>query len=150
MSITYFFFRWVVLALAVFISAHLGFLGITYDSFGSLMTAALVLGVINTFVKPILMLVSMPFIVLTFGILILLINAFLFKLAGVLVSGFHVASFGSALGGAIVVSFISFLLGANKQPTVVRSTIRPPGPRRPTPEPSRGNPPPGKGPIIDV
>lgn len=151
MNIIPFLFRWAVLVIAVFISANLGFLGISYDSIESVLTAALVLGVINTFVKPVLMLISMPFIVLSLGFMVLLINAFLFKLASALVSGFHVTSFWSALGGAMVVSFISFILGANRKPVVVQRTMHATGPSRTqNKRPPSGNPPPGKGPIIDV
>lgn len=125
---------------AVFIASQLSFLGIHYDSFSALVTAALVLSIINTFVKPVLMLITMPFIFLSFGLLIVIINAFLFSLAGAMVRGFHVESFGSAIGGALVVSLISFLLGTDRQTVIVHGQ---------TTE-SRRNPPPGKGPVIDV
>lgn len=135
-----FLIRWAILTVAVFIAAQLKFLGIRYDSFGSLVAAALVLGVINTFVKPVLMVITMPFIFLSFGILILIINAALFSFAGVLVTGFHVDSFGSAIGGALVVSLISFLLGTDRRTVIVHREA----------EFHRPPPPPGKGPVIDV
>lgn len=134
-----FIIRWAILTIAVFVAAQLRFLGISYDSFGSLLAASLVLGIINTFVKPVLMLITMPFIFLSFGLLILVINAFLFSLAGSMVDGFHVNSFSSAVGGALVVSLISFLLGTDRKTVIVHQRTE-----------TRGNPPPGKGPIIDV
>ena len=131
--------RWMVITIAVFVAANLRFLGITYDSGTALLTAALVLGVLNTFVKPLLMLFTLPLLLLSFGILILVINAFLFYLASWLVTGFHVASFWSALGGSIVVSLISLLLGGGRRTAAAQRTV----------VVERG-PPPGKGPIIDV
>ena len=134
-----FLMRWAMLTVAVLISAHLDFLGISYDSIGAVVVAALVLGVVNTFVKPVLLLITMPFILLSFGLMILIINAGLFYFAGAVVKGFHVASFGSAIGGALVVSLVSFLLGTDRQTVIVHQHTE-----------TRGNPPPGKGPVIDV
>jgi len=134
-----FFIRWAILMVAVFIASQLSFLGISYDSPGALVAAALVLSIINTFVKPVLMLITMPFIFLSFGLLIVIINAFLFNMAGALVKGFHVESFGSAIGGALVVSLISFLLGTDRKTVIVHGQTE-----------ARRTPPPGKGPVIDV
>jgi len=130
--------RWAILMVAVFISAQLSFLGIRYDSLASLATAALVLSIINTFLKPVLMLITMPFIFLSFGLLILVINALMFYLASKMVDGFHVESFASAMGGAIIISLISFLLNTDRQTVIVhhQSQYR--------------SPPPGRGPVIDV
>ncbi len=127
-----------MLTLAVFIAAHIGFLGIGYDSWGALLVAALLLGVVNTFVKPLLMLISLPLILLTFGVAILLINALIFYMVGGIVQGFHVESFGSAVGGAVIVSIANYLLSTDRNTVIVkRSYVR------------RG-PPDGKGDIIDV
>jgi putative membrane protein len=104
------FLRWAVLCLAVFVAANVSFLGIGYDSWAALIVAALMLGVVNSIVKPILMFLTFPFILVSFGIFILFINAWLFYLVGFLVKGFHVDSFGSALGGSIVVSLVNLLL----------------------------------------
>lgn len=134
-----FLLRWAVLMVAVFIAAHLRFLGIHYETFGALAAAALVLGVVNTFIKPVLMIITMPFILLSFGLFILLINATLFYFAGSLVNGFHVDGFGSALGGALVVSLVTFLLSTDRQTVIVHGR-----------SPGRSAPPPGRGPVIDV
>lgn len=78
--------------------------GIAYDSTSALIFAVILLSLCNVFFKPLLMLFSLPFIILTFGIGVWIINALLFMLVGSLVEGFHVATFGSALWGAFVVS----------------------------------------------
>lgn len=94
---------WLLLALGVIIAAHTA-RGIGYDSIGALVVAVLLLTFCNVVLKPLLMLFSLPFIVLTFGVGIWLINALLFMLVGALVEGFHVLSFWNALWGALVVS----------------------------------------------
>ena len=131
--------RWFSLALSVFVAAHLR-LGIGYDTWTALLVAALALSLVNAFVKPVLMLLSLPLILLSFGIFVLIINALLFYAVGAMVNGFHVNNFWSALCGSIVVSLVSLMLGANRK--MLRMSSRQTYPPR--------NPPPGKGPIIDV
>ncbi|MBI3986297.1 MAG: phage holin family protein [Lentisphaerae bacterium] len=133
--------RWLVLTLSVWVAAVL-LPGIDYDTLGSLFVASLVLSLLNIFVKPIVTLLSIPFIVVTFGFFLLVINALLLKLTAWLVPGFLVANMGSAIGGSIVISLVSFFLGRTR-----RSDFRIPRPAEPTPQ---DGPPPGKGPIIDV
>jgi putative membrane protein len=94
---------WLLLALGVIIAAHTAS-GIGYDSTAALVVAVLLLSFCNLVLKPVLMLFSLPFIILTFGVGIWLINALLFMLVGALVEGFHVMSFWNALWGALVVS----------------------------------------------
>ncbi len=130
--------RWAILMVAVFVSAHIRFLGIHYETIGALAAVALVLSVFNIFIKPLLMLITLPFILLSFGLLVLIINASLFYLAGAMVDGFHIDSFASALGGAIIVSFVSFLLNTDRQTVIVHQQAS-----------IRGAPP-GRGPVIDV
>ena len=132
-----FFWRWVVLTVSVFVAANIRFLGIGYDNWPALLAAALLLGIANTVVKPVLMLIGLPLILLTFGLFVLVINALLFYAVGTLVRGFHVASFWSALGGSVVVSLVSLLAG------VSRSTFQ-------SRRPPRRPPPPGVGPVIDI
>lgn len=95
---------WLLIALGVLIASHV-FAGIRYSDNGSLIVAVLLLSLCNVFLKPVLMLFALPFIILTFGLGIWLINAVLFLLVGGLVAGFVVDSFGYALAGALVVSF---------------------------------------------
>jgi putative membrane protein len=101
--------RWLILALGVLLSAKL-VPGIGYDSGGSLVAVVLLLSVCNILLKPLLLLFTLPFIVLTMGLGIWLINAVLFYFVGRLVDGFHVAGFGSALLGALIVSITSMVI----------------------------------------
>lgn len=83
--------------------------GIYYDSAVSLGVAIVLLGIFNIFLKPLLMLFSLPFILLTLGLGIWIINALLFLLVGAMVDGFYVESFSSALWGAFVLSVINLI-----------------------------------------
>jgi putative membrane protein len=133
--------RWLILSLAVWVAASL-VPGMAYDGWPSLLLAALVLGILNVFVKPLLALVSLPLIVITLGLFLVLINAFLLKLTAWLVADFQVAGFWPALGGGLVISIVSLFFGWPASP--------PARPRFPPPGPKLRGPPPGKGPIIDV
>jgi putative membrane protein len=108
---------WLLIAIGVLIASHV-FSGIHYEDSGALIVAVLLLSLCNVFLKPLLMLFALPFIVMTFGLGIWLINALLFLLVGNLVDGFIVDSFGSALAGAVVVSLTglaaNFLFGSSK------------------------------------
>lgn len=110
--------RWSVLALGVTIATKI-IPGIHYDTISTLVVVVLLLSLFNAVLKPILVLFSLPFIVLTLGVGILLINALLFLLVGRLVQGFVVDGFWHALGGALIVSltniFISMLIGKKPQ-----------------------------------
>ena len=86
--------------------------GIRYDSVASLIGAALLLGILNAFVRPVLLILSAPLILVTLGFFILIINALMLRFVPSIVSGFQVDSFGSAFWGAIVVSIVSWMLSA--------------------------------------
>ena len=101
---------WILIALGVLLASNTS-QGISYDSNGALILAVILLSFSNVFFKPLLLLFSLPFIILTFGIGVWLINALLFMLVGGLVDGFYVASFGSALWGALVVSLTGVFAG---------------------------------------
>ncbi len=94
---------WLLISLGVLIASNTA-TGIHYDSTEALFFAVILLSLCNVFFKPLLMLFSLPFIILTFGLGVWLINALLFLLVSELVSGFHVDTFGNALWGALVVS----------------------------------------------
>ena len=83
---------------------------IRVDSFVSALIAALVLGLINTFIRPILILLTLPATLLTLGLFIFVINGLLFWAVGSWVQGFHVAGFWPAVFGAILYSIISWAL----------------------------------------
>ncbi len=86
--------------------------GIRYDSVASLIGAALLLGILNAFVRPILLILSAPLILVTLGFFILVVNSLMLLFVPNVVNGFHVDSFGSAFWGAIVVSIVSWILSA--------------------------------------
>lgn len=79
-------------------------------SIGAALVAALVLGLVNTLLRPVLVLLTLPVTVLSLGLFILVINALLFWLVAELVDGVHVAGFWSAMGAAILYSVISWAL----------------------------------------
>jgi len=106
-----FLIRWLVTTLAVFLTAHV-IPGISYDSAGALVCASLLLGIVNALLRPVLLLLSLPLIVVTLGFFILVVNALMLKLVGGLVSGFHVGGFWSALFGSLVIGFVSWILSA--------------------------------------
>ncbi|MFH2118908.1 MAG: phage holin family protein [Pseudomonadota bacterium] len=116
--------RWFVLALGVVLSTKI-VPGISYDTGTTLAAVVLVLSFFNAVLKPLLLLFTLPFIVLSLGIGILIINAILFYFVGRLVDGFHVAGFGSALLGALIVSMTNLLMNRLLAPP------RPPGPQPP-------------------
>ncbi|SMO65522.1 phage holin family protein [Melghirimyces algeriensis] len=83
---------------------------IEVDGYGVALLVALVLGLINTFIRPILVFFTLPLSFLTLGLFIFVLNAFLFWLTGALVEGFEVDGFLGSLLGSILVSIISWLL----------------------------------------
>src|SRR3954471_12214208 len=107
----HFVFRWLVTTVAVMVASVL-IHGIRYDSAASLIGAALLLGILNAFVRPVLLILSAPLILLTLGFFILVVNALMLFVVPGIVSGFHVDSFGSAFWGAIIVSIVSWILSA--------------------------------------
>jgi len=84
--------------------------GLAVKSGLTLLLAALVLGLVNAVVRPILVLLTLPLTILTFGLFYLVVNGLVFALAALLVPGFVVSSFSAAILGALVVSLVSFLL----------------------------------------
>ncbi|MCM0034364.1 MAG: phage holin family protein [Burkholderiaceae bacterium] len=100
---------WILNAVTLLIVAYV-LPGITVASFWSAMIAALVLGLINMLVKPILILLTLPITIVTLGLFLLVINALMFWLAGSLLKGFQVNGFWWAVGGALFYSVISGFL----------------------------------------
>ena len=84
--------------------------GIRVSSFGTALIAALVLGLVNAVVRPLLVLLTLPITVLTLGLFILVINALLFWMVGGMLRGFEVAGFWAAFWGALAYSVISTLV----------------------------------------
>ena len=102
---------WVINAVALLAVAYL-FQSIHVTNFTHAMIAALVLGLVNTLVRPILVLLTLPATILTLGLFIFVINGFLFWLVGQMDLGFTVAGFWNGVLGAVVYSVISWLLSA--------------------------------------
>jgi putative membrane protein len=103
--------RWGVTTIAVMVASAV-IHGIRYDSVASLIGAALLLGILNAFVRPFLLILSAPLILLTLGFFILVVNGLMLLFVPHLVTGFHVDSFGSAFWGAIIISLVSWILSA--------------------------------------
>lgn len=102
---------WILNAVALLVVAYV-LPGITVASFGSALIAALVLGLLNTLVKPVLILLTLPITVVTLGLFLLVLNALVFWFAGSILRGFHVEGFWWAVVGAVVYSLVSgFLSG---------------------------------------
>lgn len=106
---TRFILKWVLNCFALFFVMKL-LPGIRIEHFQNLLMATLVIGLLNTFVRPVIMLLTLPVTVLTLGLFTLVVNGFMFYLAAHLVSGFHVAGFGAALVAALLYSLFSFVL----------------------------------------
>ena len=108
--------RWFILTIAVWAATVIQ-TGVTFDKPWDLLMAALVLSILNAFVKPLLRLISLPFIILTFGFFLLVINALLLWLTATLVPGFHVGGFWPAVRASLVISIVSFFLGYSRRPS---------------------------------
>jgi putative membrane protein len=101
--------RWLLLAAALLLVAHLS-PGVAVNSCGAALVAALVLGLLNLLVRPLLVLLTLPVTVLTLGLFLFVINALMFWAASGLLSGFKVAGFGSALIGSVIYSVASTII----------------------------------------
>src|SRR5690554_2228830 len=100
---------WILNAVALLIVAYI-LPGISVASFGSALIAALVLGLLNTLVKPVLVFLTLPITIITLGLFLLVLNALVFWFVGSILSGFKVEGFWWALIGALLYSIISGLL----------------------------------------
>lgn len=102
----YLFLRWVGFALVImFISWVVP--GISVESFFSALLVAVIIALINVFVKPALLLITLPINIVTLGLFTLIINALLFMFAGYIAPGFEVDGFLSAFIGALLLSILS-------------------------------------------
>jgi len=100
---------WVLNAFALFFVMKL-VPGIQIDHFSDLLIATLVLGLLNAFLRPLVILLTLPVTLLTLGLFTLVINGLMFYLAAHLVSGFHVTGFGAAFLAALLFSLFSSIL----------------------------------------
>jgi putative membrane protein len=100
---------WLVSALALWIVAQM-IPGIHVSGFGDALLATVVIAVVNAVIGPILKLLALPFIFLTLGLFLLIINAFLLWLASLVTPGFQVRGFLSALAGSLVLTILTAIL----------------------------------------
>jgi len=101
-------FIWIVTLLGLWI-VTLVVPGVRTNTAGGLILAALVLGLVNTFIRPVLWLLTLPLTVLTFGLFVLVVNAITISLTSSLVSNFEVDGFGSALLAALIMAILGIL-----------------------------------------
>lgn len=106
-----FLLAWLVNTLALIAVAYL-MPSITVSSFGAALIAALVLGLVNAIVRPVLVLLTLPVTILTLGLFIFVLNGLLFWMVGEWLEGFSVGGFWAGVFGAIVFSLVSWLLSA--------------------------------------
>lgn len=102
---------WLINAAALFALPYL-MQSIRVENFTTALIAALLLGLVNVLIRPVLVLLTLPVTLLTLGLFIFVINGLLFWAVAKFVSGFHVAGFWSAIGGALLYSLISWALSA--------------------------------------
>jgi len=100
---------WILNAVALLIVAYL-LPGIQVASFGTALAAALVLGLVNTWIKPLLVLLTLPITLVTLGLFLLALNALLFWFVGTILKGFQVQGFWWAAAGTLVYSIVAGLL----------------------------------------
>jgi putative membrane protein len=135
--------RWFVTTAAVLVASQI-VPGIAADNFLGLLAASLLLGILNAFFRPIMLILSLPLLLVTLGLFTLVINAVLLLIVGHLVAAFHVAGFWSAFWGGVVISIVSMIANA----MIGKPENRTNYPSQPSPQ--RPPPPAGKGPVIDV
>ena len=103
--------KWLLSAAALLAVAHL-YSGVVVQSFSAALVAALVIGLLNTVLRPILVVLTLPVTVLTLGLLLFVINALMFYWASALMDGFQVRSFGAALIGSLLYTLIGLVINS--------------------------------------
>ena len=138
--------RWIVSTVAVLVATYI-VPGIKYGNWRDLLVATLVLGLLNSFLRPLLLLLSLPLLIFTLGLFTIVINAVLLLVVSWLLreEHFSVAGFGSAFWGALIISIVSLLLNSITGTGNARVTIRR---GKPPPPPKRDDD--KSGPVIDV
>jgi putative membrane protein len=110
-------------ALALVVADQM-FARIWFEDLPAAIAAAVVLALVNTYLRPLLLALTLPVNILTLGLFTLVVNAGLLKLVSGLIAGFHLEGFWTAVGAALVVSLISFLLNGFLNPPQVRVQVR--------------------------
>lgn len=101
--------RWAVISFSLFVAAFL-VKGIQILDFWSGLAAAALLGIVNTVVRPVLVVLTLPITLVTLGLFLLVINALMLELVAWLIDGFSISGFWSALFGSLIISFVSWLI----------------------------------------
>ncbi len=101
--------KWLLLASALLFVAYV-YSGVQVSSFGAALIAAFVIGLLNTVLRPILVVLTLPVTVLTVGLFLFVINALMFWAAAGVMSGFQVRGFGAALIGSLIYSVIGMVI----------------------------------------
>lgn len=101
--------RWLLLAAALLFVAYV-YDGVTVNSFPAALIAAFVIGLLNTVVKPILVILTLPVTIITVGLFLFVINALMFWGAASILDGFNVTGFKAALIGSVIYSVLSYLI----------------------------------------
>jgi putative membrane protein len=105
--------RWLVCGLGLFVAASFLSDKISYgDTFWAVAISGLVLAVINTFIKPVLVILSLPAIVLSLGLFMIVVNGFTVYLASILYTPLHVTNFWAAAFAGIVIGLVNYLVSA--------------------------------------
>lgn len=112
--------RWLLLAAALLLVAHL-YPGVTVASFGSALIAAFVLGLFNTLVRPLLVLLTLPVTIMTLGLFLFVINALMFWAAASVLDGFGVTGFVAALIGSLLYSLCGLVIDVAVERLFTRS-----------------------------
>ncbi len=101
--------KWLLSATALVFVAQV-YEGVEVSSFSTALVAALVIGLLNLFIRPILVLLTLPVTVLTLGLFLFVINALMFWWAASFLDGFHVTGFGAALVGSLIYSVLGLVI----------------------------------------
>lgn len=105
---TYFFLRAAIASLGLWLASELVD-GLTFDSGATLIIAAILLGLVNGLVKPLVVIFTLPLTILTLGFFLLVVNGIMLALVAGLLPGFSIAGFWDAFWGAIIVSIVSWI-----------------------------------------
>jgi putative membrane protein len=110
-NLTPFLLHWTITAFSLWVASHL-FKGLRFGSTSALVVSALLLGLANAVVRPLLVVLTLPLTVLTFGLFLLVINALMLMLVAKLVDGFKIEGFWTAFWASLFISLLSLVLGA--------------------------------------
>jgi putative membrane protein len=106
-----FIFHWAITALCLWLASYV-FRGLKFDNGRALILSALLLGLANAIVRPVLVILTLPLTLVTFGLFLLVINALVLLLVAGLVRGFRISGFWTAMGASIFVAVLSLVIGS--------------------------------------